>query len=108
MISAVWPKQRRRCRPIAIERRSDRMGRFRGILALVSTLLLAGTAYGNTAQAETSLFDPGNYTAWVDLRLSQTDGERGWLDGGFGKLRHGNETAADIAQAAILWKPQLT
>ena len=86
------------------------MEAFRGnfISVLVSTLFLAGTVYGNTAQAETSLFDSGNYTAWVDLRLSQTDGERGWLDGGFGKLRHGDETAADIAQAAILWKPQLT
>ena len=84
------------------------MAIFRGISALVSTLLLAGMAYATTAQAETSLFDSGTYTAWLDLRLSQTDGERGWLDGGFGKLRHGNETAADIAQAAILWKPQLT
>ncbi len=84
------------------------MGAVRGIPALISTLLLAGAAYGSTAQAETSLFDSGNYTAWIDLRLSQANGERGWLDGGFGKLRHGDEAAADIAQAAILWKPQLT
>ena len=83
------------------------MGGFRGIAGLIS-VLLAGTAHVSTAQAETSLFDSGTYTAWVDLRLSQTDGERGWLDGGFGKLRHGDETAADIAQAALLWKPQLT
>ncbi len=84
------------------------MKKFRGIPTLVSMLLMAGMAFGAAARAETSLFDSGNYTAWIDLRLSQTDGERGWLDGGFGKLRHSDETAADIAQAAILWKPQLT
>lgn len=86
------------------------MGAFRGRMtpALASLLLLAGMAHVTTAHAETSLFDPANYTAWIDLRLSQANGERGWLDGGFGKLRHGNETAADIAQAAVLWKPQLT
>jgi hypothetical protein len=84
------------------------MGTVRGIASLTLALLMAGAAYGSTAQAETSLFDSGNYTVWIDLRLSQTDGERGWLDGGFGKLRHGDETAADIAQAALLWKPQLT
>jgi hypothetical protein len=83
------------------------MNKFRGVSGLIS-MLLAGTAHVTTARAETSLFDSGNYTAWVDLRLSQTDGERGWLAGGFGKLRHGDETAVDIGQAAVLWKPQLT
>ena len=84
------------------------MGLIRGTLYGLMIALLAGMAGVTTAHAETSLFDSGTYTAWLDLRLSQTDGERGWLDGGFGKLRHGDETAADIAQAAILWKPQLT
>ncbi len=86
------------------------MGTFRGrsTSALIFAWLLAGMAQGTVAHAETSLFDSANYTAWVDLRLSQTNGERDWLDGGFGKLRHGDETAADIAQAAVLWKPQVT
>ena len=86
------------------------MKAFRGRMAsaLASLLLLAGMACITTARAETSLFDPANYTAWIDLRLSQANGEHGWLDGGFGKLRHGDETSADIAQAAVLWKPQLT
>ncbi|MFT4074213.1 MAG: hypothetical protein QM647_01695 [Asticcacaulis sp.] len=77
----------------------------------MSALMTAGLAaltHASTAHAETQLFDSGTYTAWLDLRLSQTDGEKSWLDGGFGKLRHGDETAADIAQAAILWQPHLT
>lgn len=71
---------------------------------LMAAFWLTGTA----AHAETQLFDAGTYTAWIDLRVATADGERDWLDGGFGKLRHGDETTANIAQAAVLWKPQLT
>ncbi len=71
---------------------------------LIAALWLTGTA----AHAETQLFDSGTYMAWLDLRVATADGERAWLDGGFGKLRYGNETTASIAQAAVLWKPQLT
>ncbi|MDV6332421.1 hypothetical protein [Asticcacaulis sp. 201] len=77
----------------------------RGGLAL---LLVGMAAVPAMVRAETQLFDSATYTAWADLRLAYADGERSWLDGGFGKLRHGGETAADIAQLAILWKPQLT
>jgi hypothetical protein len=83
------------------------MGTVRGrFIAALTTILLLVTA--NASRAETQIFDSGTYTAWLDLRVSQTDGEKSWLDGGYGKLRHGDETAADIAQAAILWQPHLT
>jgi hypothetical protein len=86
------------------------MGTVRGrfVSTLTTALLMAGLTHATASHAETQLFDSGTYTAWLDLRLSQTDGEKSWLKGGFGKLRHGDETAADIAQAALLWQPHLT
>jgi len=83
-------------------------GGGRSISALTAALLVAGMGFAVSAQAESSLFGSATYTAWIDLRLSRADGERGWLDGGFGKLRHGDESAVDITQAAVLWQPHLT
>jgi hypothetical protein len=61
-----------------------------------------------SAHAQSTLFAPENYGAWLDLRVATADGETSWLDGGFGKLRYGDETKLDLAQAAVNWKPRFT
>lgn len=60
------------------------------------------------ALAETQLFSRENYDAWIDVRAVTANGERGWLDGGFGKLRYGDQSRLDLAQAAVVWKPRFT
>lgn len=70
----------------------------------LAVLLGLGAAAG--AHAETQLFDRENIDLWVDVRAVTADGERGWLDGGFGKLRYGDESRLAVAQAALVWKPR--
>ena len=72
-------------------------------LAFVAACSLAGKAC-----AQVDLFEPDTFQAWTDVRLVSADGEKGWLDGGFGKLRFGDVTKFDLAQAAVQWKPRLT
>jgi len=46
-----------------------------------------------------------------DLRLVGVDGERSWVDGGFGKLRSGSDgdfkLQPQLGNASLVWKPQL-
>ena len=42
------------------------------------------------AEADARLFTPDTIEAFGDLRLVAVDGERSWVDGGFGKLRSGS------------------
>ncbi|ESQ86628.1 hypothetical protein ABAC460_22640 [Asticcacaulis sp. AC460] len=74
-------------------------------------LALAAALTGSAASpglAQTELFSPETVKAWVDVRLTATDGERGWLDGGFGKTRYGgNDDGAHLAQAVMVWQPRL-
>ena len=46
-----------------------------------------------------------------DLRLVAVDGERSWVDGGFGKLRSGSDgdfkLQPQLGNASLVWKPQL-
>ncbi len=78
-----------------------------GLPAFGATALLM--VFSSTASAQATRFGPENIYAWVDMRLAYSDGERGWTEGGFGKLRYGGEGAASLrlAQAAVLWKPRL-
>ncbi len=76
--------------------------------ALLAAGLLAAFGVSTAASAQTQLFQPENVSAWVDVRAVTADGEQGWRDGGFGKLRYGNETKFDVGQAAINWKPRLS
>src|SRR4051794_28068090 len=47
-----------------------------------------------------------------DLRLVAVDGERGWLEGGFGKLRSGSDgdlrVRPQLGNASLVWKPQFS
>jgi hypothetical protein len=69
--------------------------------------ILLGLGLAPSAQAEAQLFGRETIDGWIDIRAVTADGETGWLDGGFGKLRHGNETSLDLAQASLVWKPRL-
>jgi len=69
---------------------------------------LAGQALPGRAWAGADLFSPETIRAWADMRLVSADGEKTWLDDGFGKLRYGGERRLDAAQVAVQWKPRLT
>ncbi len=69
--------------------------------------ILLGFAAAPGAHAETQLFNRENLDGWIDVRAVTADGERGWRDGGFGKLRYGNQSRLALAQAALVWKPLL-
>jgi len=72
-----------------------------------STLVFVAFIAGQ-AHAGVDLFGGDTVRAWADVRLISANGEPGWLDEGFGKLRYGEESGARLAQAAIQWKPRLT
>ncbi len=79
---------------------------FSGVTA--AAIILTGGLFSQAARAESHLFEPENYAAWIDVRAVSVDGERGWLDDGFGKLRYGKGGhALNVAQAGLLWKPRL-
>ncbi len=70
-------------------------------------LLLAGPA-----QAQVDLLSPGVFSGMIDARLSASDGETSWTDGGFGKTRYGGAGGGEIgrlqiASADIVWRPHL-
>jgi len=75
--------------------------------AAVAALILAVGAFGaHESRAETTLFAPDTVHAWADFRAVAADGETGWLDGGFGKLRY-DHSQGDLGQAAVLWTPRV-
>ncbi|ESQ75084.1 hypothetical protein [Asticcacaulis sp. AC402] len=77
------------------------------VAALAGLAGLAGLA-ASPCLAQAQLFAPENAKAWVDLRLTASDGERGWLDRGFGKTRYGgNDDGPRLAQVAVVWQPRL-
>lgn len=76
-------------------------------IGCASTLVFVMAAAGD-ARAGTDLFGLGTVQAWADARLVSANGEKSWLDEGFGKLRYGDETRLDLAQAAIQWRPHIT
>jgi hypothetical protein len=84
----------------------------RPVPAWLLALALAGAAA--PAHAEMDLFSRAAFSGLVDLRLATADGEKGWLDGGFGKLRYGGDrqgdwkVKAEVADAALIWKPQFS
>ena len=73
---------------------------------LAAAVLVTGAAGAKVSHAQTQLFQPENYNAWIDVRAVAAGGERGWLNGGFGKLRYDSGNL-NVAQAAVLWKPRL-
>ncbi|ESQ74736.1 hypothetical protein [Asticcacaulis sp. AC402] len=78
-------------------------------LPFLITAILATAAAGTAHGQSMDLFGPQTYSTWVDIRARSVDGERSWLDGGFGKLRTGGDTSdIAIAQAVLLWTPRFS
>ncbi|HEX8938034.1 MAG TPA: hypothetical protein VF776_07175 [Sphingomicrobium sp.] len=61
---------------------------------------------------ELKLFTADTFEISGDMRLVAVDGERSWIDGGFGKLRSGSNgklrVRPELGNAALVWKPQFT
>jgi hypothetical protein len=85
--------------------------------SLVRVLLWALAAFACPSAAFSAGFPeirlPEGLTAVLDLRLVGADGERAWIDGGFGKARFGAGDDGDfeldpvLANAQLVWEPSL-
>ncbi|HWU91663.1 MAG TPA: hypothetical protein VN106_00255, partial [Sphingomicrobium sp.] len=62
--------------------------------------------------SDTRLFTPDAFELDGDVRLVAVDGDRSWVDGGFGKLRSGSEgdlrLQPQLGNVSLIWKPQLS
>jgi hypothetical protein len=58
------------------------------------------------------LLTPDTLELSGDLRLVAVDGEKSWVDGGFGKLRSGSDgdllVQSQLGNVSLIWKPQFT
>lgn len=83
-------------------------GLRRLLLGLVAVLLPAPAL----AQEGLALFTPETVSISGDLRIVGVDGERGWLDEGFGKGRFGSDgdfrVTPQAVEGAIVWQPRFT
>ena len=75
--------------------------------------LLVGMGAAGAAAADPDLISSDAFTGLVDLRAAAVDGERSWLDGGFGKLRFGGDGDGvqgrlALADTALAWRPRLS
>jgi hypothetical protein len=84
---------------------------LRGSAAPLGCALAALWAAPATA-SDLKLFTPETLELSGDLRLVGVDGERSWVDGGFGKLRSGSEgnfkVEPQLGNVNLIWKPQFT
>ncbi len=68
---------------------------------------IALTCAAPNAQAQSAIFGPQTFHGLADLRVGAADGEKSWLDGGFGKTsRSGGDDGVSLAEAALEWKPR--
>src|SRR6266404_6978412 len=78
----------------------------------VGCALAALWASPASAQSDIKLFTPDAFEASADVRLVAVDGEKSWVDGGFGKLRSGSDgelrVQPQLGNASLVWKPQFT
>ena len=65
-----------------------------------------------TAQSATGIFSPDAFELTGDVRLVAVDGEKSWVEGGFGKLRSGSDgdlrVQPQLGNVSLVWKPQFT
>ena len=85
--------------------------------ALLSALALQAAAPAAAAGAGTDLFSSETISISSDFRLVGVDGERAWLDDGFGKLRFGASEGTnrsdfhvepEFGEANLVWRPRLS
>jgi hypothetical protein len=64
------------------------------------------------AESDARLFTPDAFEISGDLRLVAVDGEKSWVDEGFGKLRSGSDgdlrVQPQLGNISLVWKPQFT
>jgi hypothetical protein len=79
-----------------------------GLTLCVALTCLAAPA----ARAQESLFGPETLHGLAEFRYAAADGERSWIEGGFGKTAvaggdSGWRNAAGLSQAVVEWRPRL-
>lgn len=86
--------------------------RLRNRSALPLGCALAALCPTQAAASDLRLFTPDTLELNGDVRLVAVDGEKSWLEGGFGKLRDGSDGNLTIrprlGNADLVWKPQFT
>jgi len=85
--------------------------RNRGAIPL-GCALAALWATPGSADSGLKLFTPDAFELSGDVRLVAVDGEKSWVDGGFGKLRSGSNgdlrVQPQLGNVSLVWKPQFT
>jgi hypothetical protein len=83
--------------------------RSAGPLACAIAALWAGPA---NAESDLRLFTADTLEISGDVRTVAIDGEKSWVNGGFGKFRSGDhfgwELQPQLGNASLVWKPQFT
>jgi hypothetical protein len=83
---------------------------IRGALPLGCALAALWSAPASASDLR--LFAPETFEVSGDLRLVAVDGEKSWLNGGFGKLRSGSDgdlrLTPQLGNVDLVWKPQLS
>ncbi|HEX3422374.1 MAG TPA: hypothetical protein VHS33_03090 [Sphingomicrobium sp.] len=73
---------------------------------------LAALWPSSAAASDLRLFTPDTLEINGDVRLVAVDGEKGWLDGGFGKLRSGSgdglKVQPELGNVDLVWQPQFS
>jgi hypothetical protein len=89
-------------------------GLARGLLHSAARVACAlGALWASPGAAESSfkLFAPETFELTGDLRLVGVNGEKGWLESGFGKLRSGSDGDLRVrpqpGNVNLIWQPQL-
>jgi hypothetical protein len=68
---------------------------------------VAGPALAQDDHSQLDLFSKDTVSGLINLRLAHADGEKSWVDEGFGKSRFGRDSAG-LADGLIEWRPRLT
>ena len=83
-----------------------------GCAFLFGCAMAALSAMPARAESDFKLFGSSAIEVSGDIRLVAVDGEKAWLEGGFGKLRSGSNgelrVQPQLGNVAIAWKPQFT
>ena len=86
--------------------------RLRNLGAIPLGCALAALCPGQAAASDLKLFTPDTLEINGNIRLVAVDGEKSWLNGGFGKLRSGSDgdwqLGPQFGNANLIWQPQFT
>src|SRR6476620_7411204 len=86
--------------------------RLRRCGALPFGCALAALWASPAGASDLHLFTPDAFELSGDVRLVAVDGEKSWVDGGYGKLRSGSDgdlrLSPQLGNVDLVWKPQFT